>query len=66
MGSASRAQAGGSVAQVLMILPNPEANALSQPHSIKPAHLETRFSSDCSGNKLFKAYESRRVLLLAE
>ena len=25
----------------------PEANALSQPHSIKPAHLESRFSGDC-------------------
>ena len=30
----------------------PEANALSQPHSIKPARLETRFSGHCSGNRL--------------
>ena len=56
--SASRAQAVGSVSLTLMLSNSqslkyvPEAKALSQPHSIKPARLETRFSGDCSGNRL--------------
>ena len=44
---------------------SPEANALSQPNSTIPAHLEARFSGDCSGNRLFRAYGSRRALSLA-
>ena len=44
----SRTQAGGRAAQVLMLLKTqkpcsntPQANALSEPHSISPPHLQT-------------------------
>ena len=72
MRSASRTQVGGSVAEVLMLSNSeinspkygPEANVLSQRHKTS-ARLEMRFSGDCSGNKLFRAYGSHCSLSLA-
>ena len=39
---------------------------IPNPHSTKPTHLETRFSGDCSGNRLFRAYGSGRAVVARE
>jgi hypothetical protein len=45
--------------------PNTAQKPMSWANPTKPARLEIRFSGDCSGNKLFRAYGSHCSLSLA-